>query len=713
MGTAPLAVRLKKAVGISSTEIWGDMDNNDIHCIRNIGIIAHIDAGKPTTTEGILFYSGLTHRYGNIDDGTTVMDFLPEERARGITIVAAAATIPWRDHLIHLIDTPGHIDFTAEVERSLRVIDGAVIIFSGVEGVEAQSEKVWRQADKNSVPKIAFVNKLDRIGAAFSRVVGEINEKFGDCAVPLQQPVGIEDKFDRIVDLVTFECLSFAGEHKEQVRREPIPRDLQDEMMLAREAMIERLADECDEIAMLYLEGEDIKPNLIRQTVRRLTLARRIVPIFLGSGKMNTGIQPLMDAVINYLPSPADCDEIPAYSVRSQKSVLLHPDPKAPFAGFIFKVSASPTADLYFCRTYSGTLRSGATLVNSRTGQKVRPKQVFKIHAKSTETLQEVGPGDIVGLVGLRDCGIGDTLCEPRQVVAFEKIAFPEPVVSMAVEPRSSKDKGKLEETLALLCREDQTLSQTQDDDTGQRLLSGMGELHLEISLKRLTQDFNVEVRVGEPRVAYRETLRKEAMETVEFSRMIGETEVYAGMDVAFKPLPHGEEMFTITNAMRGAGAIPRQFVIAAEKALSDGLRTGGNHGYALIYLAAELTKLRIRPDRTTDGAVVAAALQAIDQAISHVGTKVLEPLMHLEILTPEETVGDITMYLQPRRAIIHDMTAVGRLKRISCKVPLAEMFGFGRALPRLTGGRGSFSMEPCGYQDIPKDVAERMFGAF
>ena len=682
----------------------------DLQSIRNIGIIAHIDAGKTTTTEGMLYFSGRTHRVGSIDQGTTVMDFLPEERSRGITIVAAAATIPWGDHLLHLIDTPGHIDFTAEVERSLRVIDGAVVIFSGVEGVEAQSEKVWRQADHYGVPKLAFVNKLDRVGASFHRVLGEINGKFGDRALPLQEPVGVEDQFDTLVDLVSFELVSFSGERNENVARAPVPDDLRESMAERRDAMLERLADESDEIAALFLEGGEIPVDVLQRTIRELTLRGAVVPVLLGTAKRLIGVQPLMDAVIAYMPSPADCDAIPAHRVKDDAADVLHPDEAAPFAGLIFKVVADTSADLLYLRTYAGSLKVGATLTNSRTREKVRAKQILRLYAKKSEPLRQVGPGDIVGLIGPRGCGTGDTLCEQRHLVAFEKITFPEPVISIAVEPRFSRDKDKLDDALALLCREDPTLTAARDEETGQRLLSGMGELHLEIELKRLSADFNLETKMGAPRVAYRETLKGLSHQKAVFSRTLGETELYAEAEVAFRILPRGQETFLVENKLRG-GTVPKNFAAVAEGALSGGLRTGGNHGYPLIYVAAELLALKIHPEKTTEGAVVGAVLATIDQAIRNAGTVVLEPLMHLEILTPEETVGEISMYLQPRRAVIHGMTAVGQAKRIACEVPLAEMFGFGKALPKLSGGRASFSMEPCGYQELPSNIAEKMFG--
>ena len=685
---------------------------SDLSHIRNISIIAHIDAGKTTTTEGILFYSGQTHRYGSIDDGTTVMDFLPEERARGITIRAAAATIPWGDHFIHLIDTPGHIDFTAEVERSLRVIDGAVVIFSGVEGVEAQSEKVWRQADAYHVAKIAFVNKLDRIGASFPRALDEINSVFGTCAVALQEPLGIEDGFHAVLDLVSGEMITFGGEDNREVSRSAVPAEHRELLAERREHMVERLADHSDAIATLYLEGGEVPADLLRREIRALTLKRTIVPVLLGSGKRRIGIQLLTDAIIAYLPSPEDVGQVMAHDPRTEEAVPILPDPQAPFAGLIFKVTASASSDLFYLRTYSGTLRAGDTLLNSRSGERVRPKQLLRIYAKTTEMIQEVGPGDIVGLVGLRDCGIGDTLCETRRRVAFERISFPDPVISIAIEPKYSKDKERLDEVLDLLCREDQTLSRNQDEDTGQRLLSGMGELHLEINLKRIAEEFGLEARTGEPRVAYRETFRAPATEHVVFSRVLGETELYAEVEVAFKPLARGGELFQVSSNLRHRALVPKAFVATAEKALADGLRTGGNHGYPLIYVGAELTTLNVQTEKTTEGAVVGAVLQAVDHAISHVGTSVLEPLMRLEILAPDECVGDVSVYLQPRRAIIQAMTQVGQVKRISCQVPLAEMFGFSKSLPKLTGGRGAFSMEPCGYQELPASIASQRFGS-
>lgn len=672
--------------------------SSDLSHIRNLGIIAHIDAGKTSTTEGLLFFSGLTHRYGNIDDGTTVMDFLPDERARGITIMAAAATIPWKDYEFHLIDTPGHIDFTAEVERSLRAIDGAVVIFSAVEGVEAQSEKVWHQADGYDVPKIAFINKMDRIGASYARTCESINLKFENVALPMQLPDGEESAFKGMVDLLTMEYLHFHGERNEELERLPVPDELREAAEAAREELVAKVADHSDEVANLYLEGEEVPLDLLKREIRRLTLARKLVPVFLGSAKREVGIQPLADAVAEYLPSPLDIAATPATDRRTGKEAEVHPDAKEPFAGFIFKINASNTADLFFVRIYSGTLHSNDQLVNGQTGEKLRARQLYRIYAKATEQIEEAGPGDIVGMVGLKGCGIGDTLCAPQRVLAFGGIVFPEPVISMVVEPKFSKDKDKLDDALNLLCREDQTLRRSTAEETGQRVLSGMGELHLEVTLKRVSTDFGVEIRTGEPRVAYRETLTKATTVHTVFNRAIGEQEFFAEITVDFKPMQRDGEPFQIEDKTRGL--IPKALTDSALQALHDGLRTGGLQGYPLIFVQATLRELVFNQETTTPGAVAGAVNDAINQAFQQAGTVVLEPLMKLEILAPEDTVGEISMYLQPRRAIINDMVQLGNMRKIICQVPLAEMFGFGKALPRLSGGRGSFSLEPFGYQE-------------
>ena len=682
--------------------------------VRNISIIAHIDAGKTSTTEGILYYSGLSHRYGNIDDGTTVMDYLPEERARGITIIASAATIPWKNYSFHLIDTPGHIDFTAEVERSLRVIDGAVVIFSAVEGVEAQSEKVWRQAASYSVPKIAFVNKMDRVGASFERTVAEINEKFGDCALPMQLPIGVEDGFEGMIDILSGKALHFQGERNREIVEAELTEEQKAQWQEGWNALIEKVSAYSDPVTELYLDEKEIPTSLLKSEIRRLTLEQKLVPVYCGTAKKSLGIQPLCDAVIDYLPSPLDCAARKAFSTKNEEEVEIAPNPSGDFTGFIFKVIASKTADIFFVRVYSGKLKTNDTVLNTRTGQKVRARQLFRIYAKSTELIEEAETGEIVGITGLKDCGIGDTLCGGKLAVAFAPIVFPEPVISMVVEPKSSKDKDKLDEALEMLCREDQTLRRSISDDTKQRMLSGMGELHLEINLKRLMDEFHLEIRCGEPRVAYRETIGTTVQESVVFDRMLGEVHLLAEVTVELAPLPRGGAMYEVRNAIKPApgGAMPPKAIVqAAEHTLGDALRTGGLKGYPLIYLAATLKQLKYTPDLTTEGAVAGAVLQAVDQALARAGTMILEPVMHLEVVAPVDCMGEITMYLQQRRAVIRDMVNLDPVRKMICEVPLAEMFGFGKALPKLSGGRGSFTMEPSGYQELPANLAQKLEG--
>ncbi|HCN09942.1 MAG TPA: elongation factor G [Lentisphaeria bacterium] len=670
---------------------------NDLHDIRTIGIIAHIDAGKTTSTERMLYLSGRTHRSGEVDDGSTVMDYLDEERARGITIVSAAATFQWQDTLIHLIDTPGHIDFTAEVERSLRVIDGAVVIFSGVEGVEAQSEKVWFQADRYKLPRLAIINKLDRVGASFERVLGEINDKFQDRGVPLQYPVGSESDFDSVIDLITMQQWRF-DEH------DAVASDIDSELVeiaeSARIAMIERLADHSDELAEAYLQSSELTAKKIYECIRQLTLANQIIPVLAGSAKKTVGIQLLLDSIIRYLPSPADITGIPAFDAKSGADVTLTPGDDAPFAGLVFKVVAGKSADLYYLRTYTGTLQADTAVYQPRTKQAVKLKRLLRLYAKSTEPLDVVGPGDIIGFMGPRDIITGDTLCDRRQQVMFERMNFPEPVISMAIEPQSTKDRGRLEEILTMLAREDPTLNISEDENTGQCILSGMGELHLEVTVKRIVNEFNTAVHAGEPRVAYRESITKAVTETATFERNIGDAELYARATIALSPSVDHSTPFVVENRLRN-GNLPKAFVKAAMEALNDGVKTGGNNGYPLIYVKAELMELEIHADRTTDGAVLGAVLQAMDQAISTAGTEILEPMMRVDIFAPEETTGEISNYLQGKRSLIHGVDDVLELKRIRCEMPLAEMFGFSKAVPQLTGGRGSFSMDPCGYRAV------------
>jgi len=685
-------------------------DQFDLESIRNIGIIAHIDAGKTTLTERFLFYSGKTHRIGDIDSGNTVMDYLDEERSRGITIVSAAASFKWAsgkdDAMIHLIDTPGHIDFTAEVERSIRVCDGSVVIFSGVEGVEAQSEKVWRQSSCYNVSKIAFINKLDRLGASFERTVNDIKEKFPSIKItPLQIPVGIESDLKGIIDLFHMKYLHFGGDECSEVFVEDIPEELLAESETARDQFLSDISELSEEIAELYLDEQEIPDDLLKSEIRRLVVNNELCPIFTGSAKKNIGMQPLLDAIIDYLPSPADRPSYPAFKSKGHEKTEVSIN-DSHFCGLIFKIIASGSADLLYLRSYSGKLRVNDTLVNSRNGKKVRVKRILRLYSKNIDAVDEVGPGDIVGIIGPDDVVTGDTLCNHARQVLLNKIDFPEPVISMALEPKSANDKDRLNSSLDLMCREDPTLEVERSENTGQLILSGMGELHLEICTHRLQNEFNVNIRYGKPRVAFRETLLSPCSITGVFDKLVGDKELYSEVKIHMEPLKLAQGI-VIESTVKDK-SLPKSWVQTAQDTLSGSLKTGGNLGYSLTYIKATISEITGSPDKSTDGSVAGAVMDAVNKAIVK-GTKLMEPLMKLEISAPEEVIGEITGYLQMRRCIITGIDTVVNSKVLRCEVPLAEMFGFSSALPKLSGGRASFSMEPFGYQEISKEDLERM----
>ncbi len=681
-----------------------------LESIRNIGIIAHIDAGKTTLSERFLFYSGKTHRIGDIDSGSTVMDYLDEERSRGITIVSAAATFKWANYdksaLIHLIDTPGHIDFTAEVERSIRVCDGAVVIFSGVEGVEAQSEKVWHQSSGYNVSKIAFINKLDRLGASFERTVKDIRDKFPSIKItPFQIPDGVESDFKGIIDLLHMKYLRFGGVEGSEVSVETIPAELSAAGETARDLFLSDIAELSEDIAGLYLEERKIPLDLLKSEIRRLVIDNKLCPIFAGSAKKNIGIQALLDAVIDYLPSPADRPVYPAFSAeKHEKTEVDVDDPH--FCGLVFKLVASGSADLLYLRSYSGKLKVNDTLVNTRNGKKVRIKRILRLYSKNIDAIDEIGPGDIVGIIGPDNVFTGDTLCSGARQVLLNKIDFPEPVISMALEPKSANDKDRLHSSLGLMCREDPTLELEQSKNTGQLILSGMGELHLEICTHRLQNEFRVNIRYGQPRVAFRETLLKACSIRGVFDKFVGDKELYSEVDIELEPAKLLQGI-SISSTV-AAGNLPESWIQTARDTLFASLRTGGNLGYSLTYIKATITAVRGSLEKTTDGSVAGAVIDAVNKAIAR-GTKLMEPLMKLEINAPEAVIGEITAYLQMRRCIITGIDSVASSKILRCEVPLAEMFGFSSALPKLSGGRASFSMEPFGYQEISPEDLQRL----
>jgi elongation factor G len=676
--------------------------------IRNIGIIAHIDAGKTTLSERFLYYSGKTYKIGEVDSGNTVMDYLDEERSRGITIVAAAASFYWGDNLFHLIDTPGHIDFTAEVERSLRVIDGAVVVFSGVEGVEAQSETVWRQSNKYHVSKLAFINKLDRIGASFDRVVKDIQSKFSDIkSVPVQMPVGIESDFKAVIDLIELRMLKFEGEDGGEVVTRDIPSDLRDETMMRRDEMLASIADISDEIAELYIEGKPISANVLKTAIRKLVKENKICPIFCGSAKKNMGIQPVLDAVSFYLPSPEDFPVQKAYNVKNDEviDVDIHGNN---FSALVFKVIASSSGDLLYIRTYSGNLSTDVSVCNPRTKEKFKIKRILRLYSKNIEPTDNVGPGDIVGLVGLKDTTTGDTLCSIEKPLRFEGVTFPDPVISIAVEPKSLKDKDKLNYALGMLCREDPTLNTKIHESTGQFLLSGMGELHLEINTNRLKNEFKLDVRHGAPRVVFKETLISGGVFTGIFNKVLAEKEYYAEVKFSLESCPRLPVGLEVKLDIKNIKSLPHAWITAAEESLLNALKTGGNWGYPLTYIKGTVLEIIGTKDKTIESAIAGAVLNGVEKAIRS-GTVLLEPITRMEIMSPENTIGEITGYLQARRAVIYKVENLTNIKKLECEVPLVEMFGFSKALPKLSGGRASFSMEPCGYKELSKENIDRI----
>lgn len=672
-----------------------------MHTIRNIGLIAHVDAGKTTVTEEMLFYSGQTHHIGDIDEGNTVMDYLEEERERGITIVAAAASLPWKDHLIHLIDTPGHIDFTAEVERSLRVIDGAVVIFSAVEGVEPQSEKVWHQADHYHVPKIAFINKLDRLGASFSRTIEQMRESFTTPILPIQLPISYEENFNSLLDLVHEQIIHFeSNNNQDNFSYEPVPQELQNQLADAREDLIAALSELDETLADHYLNSERITAEQMLTSLRKLTIAREIVPVLAGAAKRRMGIQPLMDTITQLLPSPAETPVV-SYDLENQPKPDTEPDSAAPFAGLIFKLQASANRELLYLRSYQGTLKQGDRLLNSRTGATIRVRRLLRLYANRITPIDACGPGDIVGITGADDTFTGDTLCDAQMPCCFEPINFPSPVITMAVEPRHHHDYEKLHDAIRLLCKEDPTLTTKSDEETGQFLLNGMGELHLEINLKRLKDEFKVDLRFGEPRVSFREMPTKMLSGCYEFNNTYGDRNLWGKitLEINHRDEKHPENIWQITpDALDN---LPQKWHQLAKTALKNAVLTGGLDGDPLIRTEVTIHAIELKSDQNPEDSLTPAIAHGFDQILRETGTIRMEPLMLLEVTAPEPQIGDLSHYLSSRQAIILKVVNIEQLARLHCEVPLSAMFGFSKDLPKLTGGRGSFSMSPCGYRPV------------
>jgi len=669
-----------------------------IRRLRNIGIISHIDAGKTTVTERILYYTGLTHKLGEVHNGEAVMDWMPQERERGITITAAATTCVWKQHHINLIDTPGHVDFTMEVERSLRVLDGAVTIFAAVEGVQPQSESVWRQADRYHVPRLAFINKMDRLGADYQRVVHEMQHKLGAKPLLLQLPLGTEEHFRGIIDLIDMQSVVW---HAEDLGMVPeigaIPETMQEAAQAQREALLDAVAEYDDALLEQYLSGAPLVPEQVRAAVRQATLAGAWVPVLLGSGLRNKGIQPLLDAVLWYLPSPADVPAIVGVDPRTGAAVERHSSPQEPLTALAFKIALDEGRRLTYLRLYAGSLAPGTLVYNSRTGTQERVARLVRMHANKRERLDRASAGDIVAVTGLQNSVTGDTLCAADHPIRLEAITSPTPVITLAVEPPTMAEQEKLQLALEKLVAEDPTLQVTYDEERGQTMLSGMGELHLEVLVRRLADEFNVQVRVGKPQVIYRETIQGEAEVTETFAREIAGKPQYASVQLAAMPAANGAGL-TFANLLPEAGAFPPEMVEAVHQGVLDASSSGVVQGYPVVDVRVELRGVTYRQDESTPLAFQIVAGQAFRHALERARPVLLEPVMHLDVLVPDEFTGSVIGGLQSRHGVIEHIEVRGHLQAITALVPLATTFGYTTDLRSASQGRGTFTMHFAHY---------------
>ncbi len=676
---------------------------------RNIGIIAHIDAGKTTVTERVLFYTGLTHRLGSVDEGTTVTDFMPQERERGITIQSAAITCTWRDHQVNIIDTPGHIDFTAEVQRSLRVLDGGVVVFDGVAGVEPQSETVWRQADRYRVPRICFVNKMDRVGADYWRTIGTIVRRLGANPVAVQLPIGAESEFCGVVDLIEEKAVIFCGQEHGDPLVSDVPADLEAEVGRRREEMIEKLAELDDDLAARYLEGEEFSPAELRAALRRATLAGQVVPVLCGSALRNKGVQLLLDAVVDYLPSPPDLPPMAGKDAETGETIACAADPEAPAAALVFKISTDPyMGRLAYFRVYSGTVRRGEALLNPSTGQRERIGRLVRMHADRREEVDEIPAGDIGAVLGLKATMTGETLSAEAQPVVLEQITFPAPVIELAVEPRTKADQDRLSLALQRLTEEDPTFQVRRDERLEQTILAGMGELHLDVLLDRLRREFGVDTRVGRPQVAYYETITRPARAEGRLVKQTGGRGQFAVVELEVESLPAGTG-FVFENKVVG-GAVPRQFISAVEAGIRDAMSRGVLAEHPMVDLKVTLLDGKAHEVDSSERAFRTAASMALRKAVSQADPILLEPIMRLEVVVPEEHTGDVIGDLSARMASVTGIESRnGSGQSIEADVPLAAMFGYATALRSRTQGRGTFVMEFDHYAPIsPEVVKER-----
>ena len=674
---------------------------------RNIRIMAHIGAGETTTTERILYYTGINYKIGEVHEGTATMDWMVQEQERGITITSAATTCLWRDHRVNIIDTPGHVDFTIEVERSLRVLDGAVGVFCSVGGVEPQTETVWRQADKYQVPRIAFVNKMDRLGADFFRVVQMIKDRLGARAVPLQLPIGAEDKFIGVIDLVRMKAIVWEDESLgAKFRDEAIPEELASAAAEYREKLIEAAADSDETIMEKYLEGHEISEAELTKAIRSATLAIKIIPVLCGSAFRNKGVQPLLDAVIEYLPSPLDIPPVKGIDPDTQTPDERPAKDDAPFSALAFKIMTDPfVGTLSFFRVYSGSLSAGASVYNSTKGKRERIGRLLKMHANKREEIKEVYAGDIAAGVGLRTATTGDTLCDENDPIILESIEFPEPVISIAIEPKSKADQEKLGLSLQKLAAEDPSFRVRTDEETGQTIISGMGELHLEIIVDRLLREFNVGANVGKPQVAYKETVRKAVEQQGKFIRQTGGRGQYGDVWIKLEPQQPGAG-FEFVDAIKG-GSIPREYIPAVEKGVKEATENGALAGYPMVDVKVTLFDGSYHDVDSSEIAFKIAGSMAFKEAARKASPVLLEPIMSVEVVVPEDFMGDVIGDLNSRRGKVLGMDTRPAAQAIDARVPLAQMFGYATDLRSMTQGRATYTMQFSHYEPVPANVAE------
>ena len=678
--------------------------------IRNIGIMAHIDAGKTTTTERILYYTGRTYKIGEVHEGAAVMDWMEQEQERGITITSAATTASWDGYTINIIDTPGHVDFTVEVERSLRVLDGAIAVFDAVSGVEPQSETVWRQADKYGVPRICFINKMDRIGADFFASMQSIVDRLGGNPVAIQIPIGAESDFRGVVDLVEMKAIVWHDDEGKEWEKIDIPEELVEQANEWHHKMLDVVASEDEDLMEKYLMEDDLEPDEIRSVIRKGTIARDFVPVMLGTAFKNKGVQPLLDGAVAYLPSPLDLPPMEGFKPGHEDETMERKaSDNAEFSALAFKIMSDPyVGKLTYFRVYSGTASKGDSVLNTTTGKKERFGRLLRMHAAKQEDIDEIHTGDIVAAVGMKNTRTGDTLADPKAPIQLESMTFPAPVISVAIEPKTKGDQDKLGNGLARLAEEDPTFSVYSDDETGQTIIAGMGELHLEVIVDRLFREFKVEANVGRPQVAYRETVKKPAMKVdAKFKRQTGGSGMYGHVVIDLEPLPPGTG-FEFEDKVKG-GNVPREYIPAVEKGIREALDGGILAGYPLVDIRARLIDGSSHNVDSNEMAFKIAGSMALQQAAKTAGVKLLEPMMELEVVTPEDYMGDVIGDLSSRRGKVESMDSRGPARVVHALVPLAEMFGYATDLRSRTQGRATYTMQFHSYQEVPTAAAQEI----